>query len=767
MTILDNGTRNQYTATSGQTVFVYDFEIFESGDIRVYRNAVLLALTTDYTLTGVGSDGGGNVTLTSGATAGDIYTIFRQVTPERTTDYQESGQFLTQELNDDFDRLWAVIQEQETAISRTLQLTEQTTASLPLFLEDGAAGNLLRWNDTATGIDNVATSTITPGTVVGTDFNIRRTNYAAVRLIDTSTVVDGQVVTVTDNGIAGDFVLRNSAGHGLSDNGGTIIVIDSNWYAERIKGPVVDIRDWGGRDDSGTTDNLTALTNAATYLLSLDYPGGDIIFPKDIGGYYEISDGIDFHDILFTQQGLTVSAAGHLLPNGTAARDVKVRLLGDGTIQTTSGFSNPYLFKFGEYQTVSLGQSMKFEIGSGLQIIGPGSLGGHAATTFISGASGYTSSADVNKGTDDTTVTCIDAQNLTPNSEVNGNIKGFNIGVKATYGFGLAVGGSIQYCNAGIQAEDGFTNLKLLPSLEAEVCGVGLFLNGCDAIHAQGSIIEANVCNVLIYLSRFINFDNLWLEGKVDKDVIIAGDAVTPSLFSRQINFKGCIGPTDLECKTGVVGLEFDRCALGTDYSFSVSSGSPFRDIVFDNCTVDSGAGPFQMDSLSLSGIATHDAITVKGPTENNGQADFVCRTPLIKTGVTSTAIASAQRAFDLIVPNVDTTARIEITAHKKAVSASSMRMQTMRYVGVLQRFSGSASVVEFSTTESLVTNYNTTGTNVPVTVSVPTTTITGGSTAEQTIAIEFPTGTAVAGTADTLWEVKLFIEEGDVTIEA
>lgn len=258
MTILDNGKRNQYTATSGQTVFVYDFEIFESGDIRVYRGDTLLALTTDYTLTGVGDNNGGNVTLTSGATAGDIYTIFRQVTPERTTDYQESGQFLAQELNDDFDRLWAVIQEQETAISRTLQLAEQTTASLPLLLEDGTAGNLLRWNDTATGIDNVAASTITPETVVGTDFNTRRTNYAAVRLIDTSTVVDGQVVTVTDDGIAGDFVLRNSAGHGLTDNGGTIIVIDSDWYADRIYSGLINIEWFGAVENTDSSASIRA-----------------------------------------------------------------------------------------------------------------------------------------------------------------------------------------------------------------------------------------------------------------------------------------------------------------------------------------------------------------------------------------------------------------------------------------------------------------------------------------------------------------------------
>ena len=49
--------------------------------------------------------------------------------------------------------------------------------------------------------------------------------------------------------------------------------------------------------------------------------------------------------------------------------------------------------------------------------------------------------------------------------------------------------------------------------------------------------------------------------------------------------------------------------------------------------------------------------------------------------------------------------------------------------------------------------------------MAVPATTITGAVNAEQTVTIEFPTGTAVAGTADTLWEVKLAVENGDVSL--
>ena len=59
-------------------------------------------------------------------------------------------------------------------------------------------------------------------------------NYDDLRAVGNASLVDGQVITVTDEGIAGQGVLRNIVGHGVTDNGVTIIVIDANWYWERI-----------------------------------------------------------------------------------------------------------------------------------------------------------------------------------------------------------------------------------------------------------------------------------------------------------------------------------------------------------------------------------------------------------------------------------------------------------------------------------------------------------------------------------------------------
>jgi hypothetical protein len=49
----DQDPRNQYTATSGQTVFPYTFLTTDEDDLAVEKNGVLLTITIDYTVSGV------------------------------------------------------------------------------------------------------------------------------------------------------------------------------------------------------------------------------------------------------------------------------------------------------------------------------------------------------------------------------------------------------------------------------------------------------------------------------------------------------------------------------------------------------------------------------------------------------------------------------------------------------------------------------------------------------------------------------------------
>ena len=134
MTVSNTTSRNQYTASSGQTVFPYTFEIYNKDDIVVLQNGVALSEGTDYTVSGVGVNSGGNITFVVAATGGEIITIYRDMALEREADYQNSGDFLAAEVNTDFDRLWLASQQVDEKYTRAIRRPISDSSSLTMEL---------------------------------------------------------------------------------------------------------------------------------------------------------------------------------------------------------------------------------------------------------------------------------------------------------------------------------------------------------------------------------------------------------------------------------------------------------------------------------------------------------------------------------------------------------------------------------------------------------------------------------------------------------
>lgn len=118
------------------------------------------------------------------------------------------------------------------------------------------------------------------GTTVA-DFleNLHVADYTALRGLTSSELQDGDVITVTNDGIAGPGVIKTGT---VTDNGGTRIVFtdDSNRYWERVYKGAVFIEWFGGISGSSTanaTTNATALSNAIDYITSTA-TGGEIDF---------------------------------------------------------------------------------------------------------------------------------------------------------------------------------------------------------------------------------------------------------------------------------------------------------------------------------------------------------------------------------------------------------------------------------------------------------------------------------------------------------
>jgi len=171
MTITTNDTRDEYTATSGQTLFNYTFKIFESTDLNVYVTPVGqdpdddTDIVTGYSVTGLGDEDGGTITLVTPTTAGDSVTIVSDIPESRTTNYQNNGDFLPDTVNDDFDRVVSLAKQTSDRANRTLAFQESEQNASGLSIATPEALKFLRWKSDLSGLENVD-STVTNSVIV-------------------------------------------------------------------------------------------------------------------------------------------------------------------------------------------------------------------------------------------------------------------------------------------------------------------------------------------------------------------------------------------------------------------------------------------------------------------------------------------------------------------------------------------------------------------------------------------------------------------------
>jgi hypothetical protein len=119
--VYDIAPINKYVASSGQTVFDYDFPIFDAVDLRVYVGDVLQSIGTDYTVQGEGNENGGTVTFTSGRSSGQQITIYRLMPIERLTDMAQNGPMRAADFNQELDRITMYLQEVRRDMDRSLR----------------------------------------------------------------------------------------------------------------------------------------------------------------------------------------------------------------------------------------------------------------------------------------------------------------------------------------------------------------------------------------------------------------------------------------------------------------------------------------------------------------------------------------------------------------------------------------------------------------------------------------------------------------------
>ena len=170
---ISNVTRRAVYAPSGAGgagPYSFTFEILAAADIAVYKDDVLLTLTTHYTVT-INANGTGSVTITSAGLAlapvsPTQYAIVGNRTIQRTSDFVTGGDFFANTLNDELDQQTIFAQQNSEGLARALQApqTDPTSINMTLPRKADRAGKYLAFDangnpepgPTSTNVDDVA-----------------------------------------------------------------------------------------------------------------------------------------------------------------------------------------------------------------------------------------------------------------------------------------------------------------------------------------------------------------------------------------------------------------------------------------------------------------------------------------------------------------------------------------------------------------------------------------------------------------------------------
>lgn len=130
---ISNQTRRVVYAASGTGPYNFSFEILANTDIAVYKDDLLLTLTTDYTVT-INTNGTGSVNLTASPTGATQIAIVGNRTIQRSTDFVTGGDFFANTLNDELDQQTIFAQQNAEAVDRALKAPQTDPTSINMTL---------------------------------------------------------------------------------------------------------------------------------------------------------------------------------------------------------------------------------------------------------------------------------------------------------------------------------------------------------------------------------------------------------------------------------------------------------------------------------------------------------------------------------------------------------------------------------------------------------------------------------------------------------
>lgn len=134
MTVAAKTTRVQYTGTGLVATYAYNWKILSDADLVVVRTNTAgvdttLSMGSDYTVTGAGTDGGGNVVLSVNLTSGYLLTIYMDMDITQPDDYTNQKTAFLETMERSLDRQALISQQLAEALNRCVKLDPTSTDS--------------------------------------------------------------------------------------------------------------------------------------------------------------------------------------------------------------------------------------------------------------------------------------------------------------------------------------------------------------------------------------------------------------------------------------------------------------------------------------------------------------------------------------------------------------------------------------------------------------------------------------------------------------
>lgn len=354
------------TGNGATTVFPYSFRVLAVADLEVSVDGVVKTYPTDYSVSGVGSGSGGNVTFVVAPANGAEIIRRRNMELVRTTDYQDNGDLLADVLNPDQDAPVMMAQQIQEQVDRSLKfpLGDSAEAALPSLAERAekglgfdADGNLVAFDVDAVGVaaavaaaaasaataatqagvaTGAATTATGAATTATTQAGLASTARTAAEAARDAALAAARIYATTAAGLAavasGEYFYVPSANASESlilylDNAGTAVeqkrYPSTNALNEVAAGAIAVINNITDTNrnlfDSSAITNLQALVRATGALTAAGAQFTTGYIPVVSGGQFVASaamsgdatfGGYSFYDrsLVFISSGLAVAA---------------------------------------------------------------------------------------------------------------------------------------------------------------------------------------------------------------------------------------------------------------------------------------------------------------------------------------------------------------------------------------------------------------------------------------------------------------------------